>query len=136
MNTKIIVSYELTIDETGAIIDTQLLSKTTTTINTVPKVTLTKNKLKLNDYALACLGVNKGNLIDIRYDDNGPLIGKASDFNIQSGNKITAAGTVSFRGEQNEVLSKYGEEFTLIKQDDGTFRLSPINNNPFTFKTF
>lgn len=134
MITKILVTYELSINDLGEIIETKVLSTNTTTQDVTPKVLLLSNQLKLNDYAIALLGIQKGDLVDIRYDQQGPLIGKASNFNIQSGNKLTSSGTVSFKGSQNEELSKFGKEFTLEKTSEGIYRLLSINNNPFTFK--
>lgn len=82
-----------------------------------PIAILEKNRLAFNKEALKFLNKNEGDRLGISY-------GVLSDgllhpiINLEEGNKITKAGTVSCRGTANEVLSKYGEQFVIEKFDD------------------
>lgn len=89
-----------------------------------PEITLTPNKLIINNAALNLLGASPGDEITIQYVKfEGkviPLICKSALLDIK-GNKITKSNTVSFRGEANKVLSEYGSTFTLKQQKEGFF---------------
>ena len=67
--------------------------------------------------------------IDIKYEVKNkkktPVIGSADSFGTKGGNKLTKSHTVSYRGKNNEELSKYGDEFTFKDRDKvpGTFYL-------------
>lgn len=134
------ITYELSIDtETGEIVGTKIVSKkeeNNTTPKKVnrkktqeedsePKVYLEENKIKLNSAALELLGVEAGDKLDVQYDkNNSPLIGTPEAFGSpKSGNKLTKSGTIAFRGNKNEELAKWGNEFTLVDRGNEIYGL-------------
>jgi len=80
-------------------------------------VILEDNKICLNQCAAQLLKVEPDDRIAVQYNKIGnrmiPLIGSIGSFGITSGNKLTKGLTVSFRGNANVELSKYGTRFTL-----------------------
>ena len=80
-------------------------------------VILEDNKICLNQCAAQLLKVEPDDRIAVQYNKIGnrmiPLIGSIESFGITSGNKLTKGLTVSFRGNANVELSKYGTRFTL-----------------------
>ena len=133
------ITYELSIDtETGEIVGTKIVSKkeennTPKKVNrkktqeedSEPKAYLEENKIKLNSAALELLGVEAGDKLDVQYDkNNSPLIGTPEAFGSpKSGNKLTKSGTIAFRGNKNEELAKWGNEFNLVDRGNGIYRL-------------
>lgn len=99
-----------------------------------PQLELDENKYSLNSAAIELLGVQSGDKIDIKYQIidnlNYPIIGPSSIWKSNSGNKLTKSGTVSYRGQNNIVLSEYGNIFTLTpwKGHEGLFVL--MGNEP------
>ena len=95
-----------------------------------PLVTLEENKLIINKKAQEEMGINVGDRVLIIWNKVGklllPFIGTDEMFEQDGGNKLTKAGTVSYRGAQNVVLAEYGTEFT-IKLEGGKWRLVPLN---------
>ena len=97
--------------------------------NPNPALKLEDNKYILNNAAIEALGVEEGDKIDIKYEVKNkkktPVIGSADSFGTKGGNKLTKSHTVSYRGKNNEELSKYGDEFTFKDRDKvpGTFYL-------------
>ena len=97
--------------------------------NPNPTLKLEDNKYILNNAAIEALGVEEGDKIDIKYEVKNkkktPVIGSADSFGTKGGNKLTKSHTVSYRGKNNEELSKYGDEFTFKDRDKvpGTFYL-------------
>lgn len=87
------------------------------------------NKYKLNEAAKELLNVSAGDRISINYQIvngiNFPIIGPDTVWGCNSGNKLTKANTVSCRGQANELLSKFGQEFNLIPyiKKEGLFTL-------------
>lgn len=56
-----------------------------------------------------------------------PLIGKSSCFTDENdGNRLTKSNTVSFRGQQNEVLKLYGNFFYLEDFKNGVYKLISV----------
>ena len=93
-----------------------------------PTIIRDKTKLTFNQAAMDLLDLKADDLIAIMYrSENGnniPLIGKATAFNMTTGNKITKKGTVSFRGDMNKTLENYGSTFSLVEsKDSGIFFL-------------
>lgn len=80
-------------------------------------IILEDNKICLNQCAAQLLKVQPDDRIAIQYNKIGnrmiPLIGSNESFGISSGNKLTKSLTVSFRGNANTELAKYGTRFTL-----------------------
>lgn len=97
--------------------------------NPNPTLKLEDNKYILNNAAIEALGVEEGDKIDIKYEVKNkkktPVIGSADSFGTKGGNKLTKSHTVSYRGKNNEELSKYGDEFAFKDRDKvpGTFYL-------------
>ena len=95
-----------------------------------PTVQALDNKLQLSPTALELIGVKSGDRLAINYwtIDNKttyPLIGKAEAFN-EEGTKLTKSNTISYRGQQMDVLKLYGENFKLEPFSEGRFKMSPI----------
>ena len=56
-----------------------------------------------------------------------PVIGKSEVFSDpESGNKLSRNGTVSFKGTQQTILSKYGQLFRIEEINDGMFKMIAI----------
>ena len=94
------------------------------------------NKYKLNDAAIELLGVSSGDRLTINYQIvdgiNFPIIGSDTVWGGNSnGNKLTKTGTVSYRGQANDLLSKFGTEFSLIPyiKQEGLFTLVSNTSN-------
>lgn len=91
-----------------------------------------ENKLKLSKNALEKLNAKADDRISIQYWQEGigksvPIIGKAEVFTDKlDGNRLTKAGTVSFRGEKRITLLEFGTYFTLEEFKDGIWKLIPI----------
>lgn len=94
-----------------------------------PQITLEANKYVLNKAAAILMGVEWENRLDIKYQpvEKGgmmfPIIGTDTAWKTKSGNKLTKSLTVSCRGNANELLSKYGDTFTVTpwKGHEGLF---------------
>lgn len=99
--------------------------------STEPQIILEANKYVLNQAAASLMGVEWENRLDIKYQpiEKGglmfPIIGTDNAWKTKSGNKLTKNLTVSCRGNANELLSKYGDTFTVTpwKGHDGLFVL-------------
>lgn len=96
-----------------------------------PQITLESNKYVLNRAAASLMGVEWENRLDIKYQpiEKGglmfPIIGTDTAWKTKSGNKLTKSLTVSCRGIANDLLSKYGDTFTVTpwKGHEGLFVL-------------
>nr|UVX91140.1 MAG: hypothetical protein [Bacteriophage sp.] len=96
-----------------------------------PQITLESNKYVLNRAAASLMGVEWENRLDIKYQpiEKGglmfPIIGTDTAWKTKSGNKLTKSLTVSCRGNANDLLSKYGDTFTVTpwKGHEGLFVL-------------
>lgn len=94
-----------------------------------PQITLEANKYVLNKAAATLMGVKWENRLDIKYQpvEKGgmmfPIIGTDTAWKTKSGNKLTKSLSVSCRGNANELLSKYGDTFTVTpwKGHEGLF---------------
>jgi hypothetical protein len=95
-------------------------------------VKLLDNSLELSEEALDLLDTTTGGRVSVvyHYADNGkyyPIIGRSECFQFDlEGNKLTKKRTISFRGEQNKMLRRYGESFKLTPFRDGVFKLTSI----------
>lgn len=94
-----------------------------------PQITLEANKYVLNKAAATLMGIEWENRLDIKYQpvEKGgmmfPIIGTDTAWKTKSGNKLTKSLSVSCRGNANELLSKYGNTFTVTpwKGHEGLF---------------
>lgn len=104
-----------------------------------PIIRLESNKYVLNNSAAELLNAKWEDRLSIKYQKvdgiTFPIIGKDETFGCSGGNKLTKSLTVSFRGQNNEILSKYGDVFTLtkLKGQEGLFVL--VGNNPTVQET-
>lgn len=58
---------------------------------------------------------------------SAPVIGKSEVFtDAMDGNRFTASGTVSFRGEKRSTLLQFGTQFNLESYKEGMWRLIPV----------
>lgn len=82
-------------------------------------ITVEDNKLKLSKDAVELLNVFPNDRITVNYytvssEETFPVIGKSELFtDNSSGNRLTKSNTVSFRGQQKDVLLGYGKNFKL-----------------------
>lgn len=100
--------------------------------NELPTLQLQSNKLKLSQSAVRLLGAEPGDRLTINYwtvnnKETFPVIGKSSVFTDEdAGTKLTKSHTMSYRGQQLEILKLYGENYTIEPFREGMFKLSPI----------
>lgn len=99
----------------------------------LPTVQALENKLQLSPSAIELIGVKAGDRLSINYwtvnnRETFPLIGKAETFN-EEGTKLTKSNTISYRGQQMEVLNMYGSNFTIEPFKEGMFKLVPIKED-------
>lgn len=80
-------------------------------------IILEENKICLNECAAVMLNVEAGDRIDVQYTKINnkmiPIIGSIESLGVSKGNKLTKGLTVSFRGNANMELVKYGSRFTF-----------------------
>ncbi len=92
------------------------------------------NKLVLSSGLIKCLNISAGDRVSINYVniDNAttfPVIGKAIEFgDPDSGNKITKSNTVSYRGNNRNVILQYGSLFTIEKYKQNQFKMISIDS--------
>lgn len=98
-----------------------------------PDVEVLENKLQLSKSALFKLDAKADDRISVQYVSEGigksfPVIGKAERFTDRAdGNRLTAKGTVSFRGEKRSTLAMFGLIFKLEDFKEGIFKLVPVS---------
>lgn len=82
-----------------------------------PQISLESNRYVLNKSAVELIGVQWEDRLDVKYQKvdkvTYPIIGTDVAWKTKSGNKLTKGLTVSCRGNANEVLSTYGDTFTV-----------------------
>ena len=93
-------------------------------------IVLEDNKLVLTQKLLDIINAEPGDRLLVSFkEENGiyfPVIAKSEVFaDPESGNKLTKSLTVSCRGNANDILSKYGDTFTVTpwKGHEGLFVL-------------
>lgn len=96
-----------------------------------PTVQALENKLQLSQAALELIGAKSGDRITITYwqvnnQETFPLISKVEE---DEGCKITKLRTVSYRGQQMDVLKLYGENFTIEPFKDNLYKLVSIKED-------
>ena len=111
--------------------------------DSIPYVELQKNKLCINESAKILLNAEAGDRISINYwtvnnQYTFPVIAKSEVFDSGlDGNKLTKSNTISYRGVQNEVLSKYGNLFIIkdlnsdefITKNGKIYKLEPVTTD-------
>lgn len=96
-----------------------------------PFVMLDKNKLVLNKSAFELLNADPGNRFDIVYLQEGikiiPCLVNKTLLKQDGGKKLNKSMTISFKGNANDQLAKYGMMFFLTERKDGIwFDLAPM----------
>lgn len=95
----------------------------------VALVTREENRLVFNNRIFDEMKLEAGQRIVIKYipvtgDKMIPLIGTDISFEEEgAGNKLTKSQTISYKGNQNEVLAEFGTEFTIKPHEDGIWKL-------------
>lgn len=97
------------------------------------------NKLQFGTAALSLLGAKPGDRLAVNYwtinnEETFPVIGKAEIFtDSNGGNILSKSKTMSFRGNQNVVLSEYGKFFTLETFKTGILKMVPTTKEEESF---
>lgn len=120
VNHYIDIKYCLKVDtDTGEILETKIVEKVPKKVpvdeNTTPTISLTENKLVLNQAAITLMDIAAGVKLDIKYEKSNPVIGTNEAFGTKGGCLLTKSNSVSYRGAKNETLAKYGDEFIVEK---------------------
>lgn len=100
-----------------------------------PQLKIESNKIVLNKQLTDLINAVPGDRVCISYLNDGndyfPVISKSGVFNdAEAGNKLTKSLTSSFRGKQLEMLTQYGNCFSIVKLDtlpEGAFKLKDLN---------
>lgn len=98
----------------------------------VPIVEISDNKLIISPPAKELMSAKYGDRIAVNYVQKNneitiPVIGKAEIFaDPNAGNKLTKNNTVSFKGTQKIILTKYGQLFEIEEYKPGMFKMIPV----------
>ena len=99
----------------------------------LPVVEVEDSRLIISPKAIELMSVKYGDRIAVNYIQKNneitiPVIGKAEAFaDPNAGNKVSKNNTVSFKGTQKTILTKYGQLFKIKEYKPGMFRMDPIN---------
>jgi len=105
-----------------------------------PIITLEPNKLLFNNKAVAVMNIEYEDRIVIKWEPISknsktfiPIIGKDVSFSEEgSGNKVTKAFSIGYKGKQNLVLSELGTEFTIEEYKEDIWKLVPTSGTTST----
>lgn len=93
--------------------------------------TLEGNKLIISPKLAVLLSVEEGSKLIIRYKQDGefiePFLGPPAVFGEEEGNKLTKSLSISFRGDQNAALARFGATFEVEDMQDGSVKLLSLN---------
>ena len=101
----------------------------------LPTVQALENKLQLSQAAIELIGAKSGDRLAINYwtvnnKETFPLIGKSEVFTDEdAGTKLTKSRTLSYRGQQMDVLKMYGDNFRIEPFKEGMFKLVSIKED-------
>ncbi|MEG0773574.1 hypothetical protein [Clostridium sp.] len=99
----------------------------------IPIIEVGDNKLIISPKAVELMSICYNDRITVNYLQKNneltiPIIGKAEIFADQNaGNKVLRNNTVSFKGAQKTILTKYGNLFRIEEYKPGMFKMSSIN---------
>ena len=102
----------------------------------LPTIQVLENKLQLSQAAIELIGAKSGDRLAINYwtvnnKETFPLIGKSEVFiDEDAGTKLTKSRTISYRGQQMDVLKMYGDNFRIEPFKEGMFKLVSIKEDP------
>ena len=129
------ISFDFDI-ETQAVTNIKVISKSSKYDNIdLPIIEVGDNKLIMSPKAIELMSVHYGDRIAVNYiQENNevtfPIIGKADVFaDPNAGNKLSKSNTVSFKGTQRTILTKYGQLFKIEEYRPGMFRMDSINES-------
>lgn len=129
------ISFDFDI-ETQAVTNIKVISKSSKYDNIdLPIIEVGDNKLIMSPKAIELMSVHYGDRIAVNYiQENNevtfPIIGKADVFaDPNAGNKLSKSNTVSFKGTQRTILTKYGQLFKIEGYRPGMFRMDSINES-------
>lgn len=97
----------------------------------IPIIEVSDNKLIISPRAKELISAKYGDRIAVNYiqvnnEITIPVIGKAEVFaDPNSGNKLTKSNTISFKGIQKTILTKYGQLFEIEEYKPGMFKMIP-----------
>lgn len=92
------------------------------------------NKLQISNKAKDLLKVSVGDRLEVAFwtennQSTFPLIGKSKVFTDElNGNVLTKSNTISFRGQQRDILLEYGSMFEIKPFKQEIFKLEKIDN--------
>lgn len=85
------------------------------------------NKLILSPDLIEALNADPEMRFSIQYQNMDgklvPLFGSDFAFKDNNGNKLAKAGSIAFRGKNNEVLAEFGDDFTLEPYKEGIYMM-------------
>ena len=88
---------------------------------------LDSSKLTITPALASLLKVKEGDRLVVRYKEDGefiePFLAPPAVFNEEGGNKLTKGLSISFRGDQQTTLSKFGNTFEVLDMKDGSVKL-------------
>lgn len=118
-------NFELTEEKTK-----KKISKVVTNESSEPTLTLLDNKYCLNKAAVELMSIEPDCKLEIKYEKSGKTTIPIIMINENSGNRLTKSFTVSYRGNKNSELLKYGSEFILCphENESGVFYLKNKNS--------
>ena len=98
-------------------------------------ITLRDNRLFIDKEAAELLALAPDDRIEVRYWNDGPnevtpVVGRIDAFGDCEGRRVSKKMTVSFRGQQAQVLQIYGTEFELsLMEGHKFFRMTAIKQS-------
>lgn len=101
----------------------------------LPTIQVLENKLQLSQAAIELIGAKTGDRLAINYwtvnnKETFPVIGKSEVFTDEdAGTKLTKSRTISYRGQQMDVLKMYGDTFRIEPFKEGMFKLVSIKED-------
>lgn len=99
----------------------------------IPIIEIGDNRLIISAKALELIDAHYGDRITVNYIQYSneltfPVIGKAEVFgDINAGNKLSKNSTVSFKGVQKTILTKFGKLFKIEPYKSGMFTMVTID---------
>lgn len=129
------ISFDFDV-ETQAVTNIKVVNKPSKYDNIdLPVIEVGDNKLIISPKAIELMSIHYGDRIAVNYIQKNneitfPIIGKAEIFaDPNAGNKLSKSNTVSFKGTQRTILTKYGLLFKIEEYRPGVFKMDSINES-------